>query len=400
MSVNAADFPILVTDAQTVAGLACLRSLAQAGYPVWVIGENDDMLCFDSVFATRKEICPAYASADFSDWVFDFVKKHGIRLVLPTERFLISLGDRLDEIRPFLHTRVPLETLKISFSKTRLFQAFEDAPDPKLRDFLPPYRIVDLSRPATLETLKISGWKGPFFIKCDALESKDGSPSQVVKVSKRERLLVELAKLSTSYTRVLLQDYVTGRGAGAFLLRWQGRLMARFAHQRLHEIPYTGGHSSLRCAHVDEELFADAERRAALLGWEGPAMFEYRQDPKSGRFALMELNARFWGSLHLALYAGVDFPKILADLVRGAAVEPQLAYDEKCLARLTVPGEIQHTWSFLKDRQRPLHAKLGKLCEFFWLFVKPGVRDDLFYPGDRRVFFSTLRKYVLSFFRK
>jgi biotin carboxylase len=54
---------------------------------------------------------------------------------------------------------------------------------------------------------------------------------------------------------------------------------------------------------------ADAKVRAAHLGWQGVGMFEYRWDLTSGRFFLMEFNSRFWGSLHLAMFAGVDFPR-------------------------------------------------------------------------------------------
>ena len=55
------------------------------------------------------------------------------------------------------------------------------------------------------------------------------------------------------------------------------------------------------------------------IGWNGVAMLEYRRDPSTGDFRLLELNARFWGSLHLALAAGVDFPRLLLDAWLGGA---------------------------------------------------------------------------------
>ena len=91
VSVEPKDFPILVTDAQTTAALGSLRSLARAGHPVNIIGEDSNMLCFASRWATRKTVCPPYSSAEFPDWAVNFIREKQIRLVLPTERFLLSL---------------------------------------------------------------------------------------------------------------------------------------------------------------------------------------------------------------------------------------------------------------------------------------------------------------------
>ena len=63
-----------------------------------------------------------------------------------------------------------------------------------------------------------------------------------------------------------------------------------------------------------------AERSYELLrelGWRGAAMVEYKIDQKTGTPYLMEINGRFWGSLQLAIDAGVDFPRLLLDRASG-----------------------------------------------------------------------------------
>src|SRR5262249_11632060 len=42
---------------------------------------------------------------------------------------------------------------------------------------------------------------------------------------------------------------------------------------------------------------------------------EFRKDATSGRWILIEINGRFWGSLPLAIAAGADFPAWLYDLL-------------------------------------------------------------------------------------
>jgi predicted ATP-grasp superfamily ATP-dependent carboligase len=105
---------------------------------------------------------------------------------------------------------------------------------------------------------------------------------------------------------------------GIFLLLWDGNVRAEFAHRRLSEKPPSGG-VSVYCESVaiDESL---RDRSRALLehyGWRGVAMVEYKRDSATGQPYLMEVNARFWGSLQLAIDSGVDFPGILVACALG-----------------------------------------------------------------------------------
>ena len=81
-------------------------------------------------------------------------------------------------------------------------------------------------------------------------------------------------------------------------------------HRRLHEWPPEGGVSTL-CraepanAHAAQMLLSEALLRA--LDWQGQAMVEYRYEAESGRYWLMEVNGRFWGSLPLARHCGAHF---------------------------------------------------------------------------------------------
>ena len=76
----------------------------------------------------------------------------------------------------------------------------------------------------------------------------------------------------------------------------------------------TGGASSLReSVALDPVLFGHASRLLAALRWSGLAMVEFRVTPDGPE--LMEINGRVWGSLPLAVRAGMDFPGRLAELL-------------------------------------------------------------------------------------
>jgi predicted ATP-grasp superfamily ATP-dependent carboligase len=126
---------------------------------------------------------------------------------------------------------------------------------------------------------------------------------------------------------LLLQERITGSGVGLFVLRWEGETIARFAHRRLREKPPSGGVSVYR---ESIAVAPDLARRADLLldrfGWNGVAMIEFKLDAATGTPYLMEINGRFWGSLQLAVDAGVDFPRLLAEAALGQHPAPVQDY--------------------------------------------------------------------------
>ena len=63
---------------------------------------------------------------------------------------------------------------------------------------------------------------------------------------------------------------------------------------------------------LDPELLARSRALLDRFEWNGVAMIEYKIDEATGTPYLMEINGRFWGSLQLAVDAGVDFPALLA----------------------------------------------------------------------------------------
>jgi protein-tyrosine-phosphatase len=134
---------------------------------------------------------------------------------------------------------------------------------------------------------------------------------------------------------VLLQEFFPGTGVGVELIAQHGRIAYAFQHRRLHEVPLTGGGSSLRKSEpVMPELLAASESLIAALEWNGVAMVEFKLDPLTRKFSLMEINGRFWGSLPLAVAAGADFPSMLLDLELSGEIRPCRPYQNDVYCRL------------------------------------------------------------------
>src|SRR5207245_11134857 len=103
---------------------------------------------------------------------------------------------------------------------------------------------------------------------------------------------------------VLQQTYVRGYGVGIELLFDHGQEIWHFAHERIHEIPLTGGGSSYRRSlRPPAELVESARGLLKSLRWHGVSMGGLKDQP-DGKFYLMEINTRLWGVRALDHEAG------------------------------------------------------------------------------------------------
>jgi protein-tyrosine-phosphatase/predicted ATP-grasp superfamily ATP-dependent carboligase len=145
----------------------------------------------------------------------------------------------------------------------------------------------------------------------------------VRKAEDRDQLRDYLATMLL-HGEVLVQENFPGRGAGVEILASGGKILVAFQHERVHE-PFRGGGSSYRTSvPLDPELLDATSKLVDAVDYEGVAMVEFKIDPSTGAWALIEVNARFWGSLPLAVAAGVDFPYYLYELlVEGKTQFPQ-----------------------------------------------------------------------------
>jgi predicted ATP-grasp superfamily ATP-dependent carboligase len=128
----------------------------------------------------------------------------------------------------------------------------------------------------------------------------------------------------------------------AVLLDFAAEARVSFAYRRLHQYPVAGGPSTLRESVAEPALRRTAERLLSLLGWVGVAMVEFKVDPRDGRPKLLEVNPRFWGSLHHAVVCGVDFPYLLCRLAMDGVVPAVPEYTAGVRSRSLLHGELCH----------------------------------------------------------
>ena len=118
-------------------------------------------------------------------------------------------------------------------------------------------------------------------------------------------------------------------------------------------------------------------------------MLEYRLDESTGHFYFIEFNG-LWGSLHLALFARVDFPTLLLDAFHGRPGGPEVPAGRAVLEHVSGRRPVR-----LEPAEGPAaqpRARAWSVLEFSLLSLDPRVRNDLLYPGDRRLWLSATRR--------
>lgn len=194
---------------------------------------------------------------------------------------------------------------------------------------------------------------------------------------------------------VLVQQFIPGHGAGVFCLYDRDHAVAWFAHRRIREKPPSGGVSVLcESASVDPVLQRYAESLLRDAAYRGVAMVEFRIGA-DGRPYLMEVNARFWGSLQLAIDSGVDFPWLYYRMLMGDEVAPVKGYEVGRRLRWFL-GDLDNLILQLRDPRRSLSARLGALSAFLGTGFDSRCRQEVLRWSDPRPGWLELRQWLAS----
>lgn len=317
---------ILVTDGDSRAALAITRSLGQAGHEVVVGSKRIRSLAGASRFCASRVCYPdpdSYGAA-FVDFIADYAGHEKIEVLLPvTDITTLVIGANRGRMPAGCILPFPdIDTVRIAANKQATMVLAHrlgvDTP-----------QSVTISAPTDAGRLE-HGLRFPVVIKPfkSRIETGTGWIYTAVTYAHDEAELGRvLNDLDPQVFPVMLQEKIIGPGIGIFICAYRGRVLAAFSHRRLREKPPSGGVSVLRESIALDPLALDfSERLLHELGWTGVAMVEFKQDRRDGRPKLMEINGRFWGSLQLAIDAGVDFPRLLIDSLAHPDMRPVLDY--------------------------------------------------------------------------
>jgi predicted ATP-grasp superfamily ATP-dependent carboligase/protein-tyrosine-phosphatase len=323
---------VLVLDADMVPALTISRSLLRKGCVVDAASHKVNPLSrySNSVRDVFQYPDPLSGPEAFVEWLLEHARTHHYDLIIPvTERTLVALSDRRERLSDVKIAMPAADCLEVALDKSQTLALADrlDVPRPLGVTLTSLDELVDLKK----------SLKFPVVLKpARSISSAAGGGSQL-----QVSYAFDNAELEAGCTHalrfgpVLLQELFLGVGVGVELIARNGKIAYVFQHRRLHEVPVTGGGSSLRKSEpVMASLLQASERLIAALDWSGVAMVEFKLNPVTQEFCLMEINSRFWGSLPLAVVAGADFPGMLLDMELDGEISPCRPYRNDIYCRL------------------------------------------------------------------
>jgi predicted ATP-grasp superfamily ATP-dependent carboligase len=389
---------ILILDANQRCALAATRSLGKKGIPVVVADETKKTLAGSSKYCKESFAYPS--PYEYLEDFITIIKKEcierNINIIFPmteiTTYLLLKYRTRFPSVNiPF----APFKTFNILTDKWRLFKLAQqlDIPIPltyfvKTQDDLY-YIYPKIKFPVVLKPYR------------SRIHSNGKWASASVKYANSFKELENIIANTFYFNQhpFLIQEYIQGEGRGIFTLYDQGSPIVFFAHRRLREKPPSGGVSVLsESIEVDPFLKQLSQKILDYVKWHGVAMVEFRVS-HDGIPYLMEINARFWGSLQLAIDAGVDFPWLLYQMAINRTIKRINSYRVGIRSRWLL-GDFDHLYMKLFKKENGLpplsYTEKWQAIIYFFNFFERNTRYEVNRLDDLRPFIFELKRYLLG----
>ncbi len=390
---------VLITDGNERAALAVTRALGREQVEVIVGAESQRSLAGSSRYCWKSFVYPSpYQEPErFVTRLLDMLRNHDVDAVFPMSDIAMHvIGPERARFESV--TRIPAppaEVFQEISDKYRLMKqaVLENVSIPET--VFVPDGNVDL----VIDSITVF----PVVVKPGCSLVKDScqwKKTSVCYADSREELLRLYRDKSYLRSPSLIQQRVVGEGQGLFVLMKNGTPLGMFAHRRLRERPPSGGVSVLRESIALPKAMVEATLKLLQrVKWHGVAMVEFKVDTGSNSPLLMEINGRFWGSLQLAIDAGVNFPFLLLNMAMGKAETlPENGYRIGVKSRWLL-GDLDQLVMRIRRSDRALNlppgapSKLRSLASFCRFFEQGTFYEveDLDDPGPS---FTEILRYL------
>jgi predicted ATP-grasp superfamily ATP-dependent carboligase len=389
---------ILVLDGESRAALAVVRSLGRQGLHVIIGSEYLHSLAGVSRFcrSTVQYSSPADDITVFVQSLQDLIIKNKIDVLIPITDISTYAVLKNKHLFENLVGLVSFETYWAASNKISLMKTAA-----KLEIPIPSTTFIDPSTEQLPEHF-LSRLTFPIIVKPMASILASGNKIRKTRVqfaSNRKELTHIICTDEAFSEPYMLQEVISGEGIGIFAFCKDGETLSVFSHCRIREKPPYGG-ISVVCESTQPDPLAleSAKKLLKALNWNGVAMVEFKRDSRKNNIpVLMEINARFWGSLQLAIDAGIDFPLYQYSLSSKIDI-PSGKKILKTRSRWLL-GDLDHLLIRLKtpsnDLRYPqqLREKINAIVIFLLEFFKGSVIEEFRYR-DIRPFWHAIRKWL------
>jgi predicted ATP-grasp superfamily ATP-dependent carboligase len=295
---------VLLTDGHTRATLAVARSHARRGISFVVLCPQPRSLAFYSRDVKHAVLSPDPVSQPdaFVRFVFELIRKHEIRLLVPmTDQALVLFERHRNQLEQ--HTKLAMansQGLRRVLNKRANLELASELGVPCPRQFL----LED--RRQIPEMIQALGF--PIVVKRSSDPIEPHVPQfkfKVLYAFNEAELRRYVDQYCLNGEHPLFQQCATGEVYDLCCFAAQGELLAVHEYHAIRR--FNGSAVLRRIVAASPGLVEHARKLLAALNWDGVAHVSFYVG-KNGQKWYMETNGRFWASVEGSVYAGWDFP--------------------------------------------------------------------------------------------
>lgn len=333
---------ILCTNGMLSKTLAVVRSLGSRNIKVIVSEKTRWHVSGMSKYCAKTVLSPDPSDQPdrYKDWLFDVIRREKCDMLFPMDDDTMTITiENYGELLKLCKLIVPPRE---SYEK-----ALDKAETIKIA------KLAGVSCPATIETFHLGDhpnkeellkWIGQLSVPI-VIKPRFSSGARGIRIVNQEDQIWEaFQEVHRHYPYPVIQEYIPPGDKYDICLCYDARhqLKAAYAQKQIRNYPIQKGPSTVHESVHAPELIELAQRLFMHIPWNGVADIEFMIDPRNGQPMLMEINPRFWSSLHLSIRSGVDFPWIMYQIMEGNDVPPTEEYILGKRGRALLPGDILH----------------------------------------------------------
>ena len=304
-------------------GLGVARSLGRRGIPVYVVDDQWAVASFSRYVTRFIKVKSLRDERVTVNAVLDVGKRYGLRdwILVPTRDETVAAFSRCrSELAEFFRVTTPeWSTVKWAWDKKNTYDLAVQLKIPCPETF----------NPGNIEELEALESRLPLAVKPAVKENffyATGAKAWRANNMDDLRILYRKAVQLTSPREIMIQEIIPGNGTHqvsycAFFCK--GRKHSSLVARRARQHPREFGRAATYVESIELPIIEElSERFLKAIDYHGLVEVEFKQDPRDGKYKLLDVNARTWGFHSLGGVAGVDFSYLMfADQMGKPAAE-------------------------------------------------------------------------------
>ncbi len=297
--------------------LGIVRSLGRHGIPVWVL-KDEHWIASASRYACHSECWPASSETEQRNYLLELGDQYQLDgwALFPTTDESAALVAR--------HHTALAEQFRLT---TPEWEVMRWAYDKRLTYRLAAQLQIDLPwtcYPTNRKAVERLDCAYPVILKPAIKDRVNRLTIEKAWRIKDHQALLERYDQARELVEpgvIMVQEEIPGNGQSQFsyaALCVDGLPLVSLVARRARQYPLDFGRASTYVETIEQpEVERLARRLLAAMEFTGLVEVEFKQDPRDGRFKLLDVNARVWGWHTLGQRAGLDFPYLTWKFIHG-----------------------------------------------------------------------------------